>query len=137
VGRLAAAYTFEADLDVRRALVVALAARTLEADAPARREALALASRLDPDGIVHVVAARAEASRPASAPASGREIAWLRVVPATGASLPAAMVATVVCADGLARSIAFDEEGYALVPGLPPGEARVRLAPGLPAYESH
>jgi hypothetical protein len=47
------------------------------------------------------------------------------------------MVATVVGADGLARPVVFDEEGYALVPGLPPGEARVRLAPALPAYESH
>ena len=136
VGRLARAYTFEADLEVRRALILALAARTREADAPARRDALALATGLDPDRTIRAVAGRAAASLPPARPGHGREIAWLRVVPASGASLPPEMVALVVGADGLARPITFDDEGFALVPGLPPGEARLRLAPGLPAYES-
>jgi hypothetical protein len=31
--------------------------------------------------------------------------------------------------------VAFDDDGYALVVAIPPGEARVRLAPGVPPYE--
>ena len=32
--------------------------------------------------------------------------------------------------------LVFDDEGYAIVAGLPPGEARLVLAPRLPANES-
>jgi hypothetical protein len=41
-----------------------------------------------------------------------------------------------VRADGLSVPIVFDDDGYAIVPGAPPGEGRVVLAPRLPAYES-
>ena len=41
----------------------------------------------------------------------------------------------LVRSDGVAVPVAFDEDGYVIVPGLPPGEARVVLAPRLPSYE--
>lgn len=40
---------------------------------------------------------------------------------------------SLVRSDGVAVPIVFDEEGYAVVPNLPPGEARVILAPRLPS----
>jgi HEAT repeat protein len=136
VGRLAQAYAFEPDLEVRRALVTAIAGRVDDADAPSRRDALALAASLDPDRTVRAIARRAVANAPPAQPPEGRQVAWLRIVPAVGASLPSAAAALVVAADGLARPVVFDDDGYALVPGLPAGEARLRLAPRLPAYES-
>jgi hypothetical protein len=137
-GRLARAYAFEGDVGVRRALVAALATREGDAASPARRDALALAARLDPDRVVRAAASRAVSGTPPArtARARSREVAWLRLVPAEGAALPRDMVGTLVAADGLAVPIAFDDDGYALVPGLTPGEARLRLAPRLPAYEA-
>jgi hypothetical protein len=32
--------------------------------------------------------------------------------------------------------IAFDDDGFALVPGAPAGEAHLRLAASLPAYSA-
>ncbi|MDP9001648.1 MAG: hypothetical protein M3O46_16235, partial [Myxococcota bacterium] len=64
------------------------------------------------------------------------EVAWLRLTPAPGATVPRDMTAALVGSDGIARPIAFDDDGYALVPGMPPGEARLRLAPRLPPYEA-
>ena len=43
---------------------------------------------------------------------------------------------SLVRADGLAIPIAFDDDGYAIIPGLPPGEARLVLAPRLPSYKA-
>jgi hypothetical protein len=34
------------------------------------------------------------------------------------------------------RPIVFDEDGYALVPGMPPGDADLRLAPRLPSFDA-
>ncbi|MGD0523572.1 MAG: HEAT repeat domain-containing protein [Polyangiaceae bacterium] len=138
VGRLARAYTWEPFAEVRRALVEALAARPeAERAAPSWREAMELAARLDPDRVTRARAQRALAGRALpSERARGPEVAWLRVLPAEGAALPRELTATLVDASGEARPIVFDEEGFALVPGLPPGDARVRLAPRLPAYES-
>lgn len=135
-GRLARAYAFEADVEVRRALVIALAARTDDAGSPARRQALSLAARLDPDRITRDLAARAEAGlEPPGAPAV-HEVAWVRLLPAAGASLPSSTTATLTGVDGLARPVVFDDDGYAVVAGLPPGEARLRLASRVTAYES-
>ena len=64
----------------------------------------------------------------------GREIAWLRVVAADGSSIRRELKGAVD-AGALAWPIAFDDDGYALVPGLPPGDVRLRLAPRLPAYQ--
>lgn len=135
-GRLAAAYDFEPDVDVRRALIDALAARSIDADAPARRDALHLAARLDPDPVVRAAASRAEQGQAPLPPLRGHEVAWLRVVPAESASLPPGLRGLLVGPDGLAREVAFDAEGYALVPDLPPGPATLRLAPAVGSYES-
>ncbi len=128
-GRLARAYEFETAVGVRRLIVAALAQWSKEAAAT-----LELAAQLDPDAVVRSLAQSSlDGARPAGRPLV-REVAWMRVVEADGAALPTDMAGMLVQSDGLAVPIAFDEDGYALVPGVPPGEARLRLAPGLPAY---
>jgi HEAT repeat protein len=131
-GRLAELYAYETDPIVRRAVVSALALRAEDESAPARRETLAMAADLDPDGLVRQAARRAilGAKVPLSAPAV-REVAWLRVTRDGGAPQEP-YVGSLVRSDGLAVPIVFDEEGYAVVPGLPPGESRLVLAPRLP-----
>jgi hypothetical protein len=62
-----------------------------------------------------------------------REVAWLRLVRVTGDAPGEAFAGALVRSDGVAVPIFFDEDGFALVPGLPPGEARLLLAPRLPA----
>ena len=49
-GRLAAAYAYETDVMVRRAILGALSARLQDASAPARRSTLETAASLNPDG---------------------------------------------------------------------------------------
>ena len=68
------------------------------------------------------------------ADAGPREIAWLRLVPGETAPAVAGATALLATSDGRAIPIAFDDDGYALVPGVSPGEARLRLAPRLPSY---
>jgi hypothetical protein len=132
VGRLASAYAWEVDVDVRRALVEALAARRGDdASSPLRSQTLALAARLDPDPIVRWTAARALEGASTTRRALVRDVVWLRVVPAEGATLPPDLTAALVRPDGLALPFAFDDDGYALVPGVSPGEVRVRLGPRL------
>jgi len=128
-GRLERAYEFEADAVVRRALVAALAARGGEG-----ARTLGLAAWLDPDGAVRAAAKRALDGAPPSGRPLIREVAWMRVLEADGAPPRSEVTGTLVLSDGLALPVAFDDDGYALVPGVPPGEARLRLAPGLPAY---
>jgi len=134
-GRLANAYAYETDTEVRRALIGALAARTKDANAPLRKQSLEVAAQLDPDGPVRQAAKRAldGVAAPFAAP-SVTEAAWLRITLENGAA-PAgeAYVGSLVRSDGLAVPIAFDDEGYAVVPGVPPGDARLVLAPRLPA----
>lgn len=137
VGRLARAYAWEPVAEVRRALIAALAARPHEEHAaPSWREALELAAHLEPDRVTRAVAQRALADLAPPRPSPGREVAWLRVLPAEGATLPREMTGTLIDAGGAALPIVFDEEGYALVPGLAPGDSRLRLAPRLPAYDA-
>jgi hypothetical protein len=137
VGRLARAYALEATVEVRRAIVAAIAKRDGDdASAPSRRDTLAWAAELDPDRVARWVAARALARAGAPRHADSGEIAWMHIVPAEGAASPAEVTATLVGADGVARPFAFDDDGYALVPGVPAGQARVRLAPRVPAYEA-
>jgi len=137
VGRLAAAYAYEADAGVRRVIVGALAARTADATAPSRVETLRIAAALDPDRVVRSIAARAAAGIALSAPGvrAIRDVAWLHLAAPDGGAAPANMTGALERPDGLAVPIAFDDEGYALVPGIPPGDARLVLAPRLPAYE--
>lgn len=131
-GRLAAAYAVEADVDVRRALVGALAARTQDERSPARRDTLAAAATVDPDATVRQLAQRIPHAIP-PLKASGTDAAWLRVTLADGNAPGDAFTGSVVGADGVAVPILFDDEGFAVVLGLPPGEARLVLAPRLPA----
>jgi hypothetical protein len=136
VGRLADAYAFETDLGVRRALVEALAARTADAAAPLRRSSLELAATLDPDRLVRAAARRALDGAPPPARPPHDDVAWLQLAAAPGARLPTGEAAMFVESDGTARPVAFDEDGYAIVPGVAPGEATVRLAPRVQAYEA-
>jgi HEAT repeat protein len=137
VGRLARAYGVEGDVEVRRAAIGALSAGVHRgASAPAGREALQWAARLDPDRTVRWTALRALAGLPAARRSVACEVAWLRLVPAEGATLPKDMAGALVGSDGVALPIAFDEDGYAIVPGIAPGDARLRLAPRPPPYES-
>ena len=141
-GRLARAYAWEGDARVRRAIVSALVARAARgapgADA-AREGVLELAARLDPDAVARWTASTAIAG--SAAPdrvdrAGVREVAWIRLAPAE-ASMPA-LDRTALLADEaeIAVPIVFDDEGYALVPGVSPGEARLRLAPSSPSYSA-
>jgi HEAT repeat protein len=140
VGRLAQSYATEGDALVRRAIVAALSARVGEdSSAPLRLATLRLAARLDPDGVARWTASRALGS-PNAAPAPNqnlsREIAWLRLIPTEGAGLPHDMTGALVERSGVALPIPFDEDGYALVAGVAPGEARLRLAPRPPPYDA-
>jgi HEAT repeat protein len=135
IGRLAEAMTFEVDPLVRRAIVGALAERTRDEDAPSRLLVLKKAARLDPDRAVRDTAARAVAGRWAEArPPAHLELAWLRLATATGAAPLESGGGLLLRSDGLAVPIAFDPEGYALVP-IPPGEARLLLEPRIPVYD--
>ena len=138
VGRLAAAYAYEVEPSVRRAIVISLAEHTgADAMAPARQNALRVASRLDPDRTVRWIAERALVGAPAPITTEPREMSWVRIVtPEGGGALPANVAGTLVRSDGVAVPIAFDDDGYALVPGVPPGEARLYLAPRVTAYDS-
>lgn len=138
VGRLAAAYAYEVEPSVRRAIVVSLAEHTgSDAMAPARQGVLRLASRLDPDRMVRWIAARALVNALAPTTTEPREMSWIRITTAGGGgALPTNVVGALVRADGVAVPIAFDDDGYALVPGVPPGEARLYLAPRVTAYDA-
>ena len=138
-GRLARAYLFEVDVEVRRALVTALGMRLADDVAPARHEVLSLAARLDPDRITRDAARRADTGGDAPVAPASHEVAWIRLLAAPGASLPASstpVMATLTGVDGLARPLVFDDDGYALIGGLPPGEGHLRLASRVIAYES-
>jgi HEAT repeat protein len=136
-GRLARAYEREGDVAVRRAIVTALADLGGEGRSSADwTRTLELAARLEPDRAGRWVAARALSGLPVPPSASGRDLTWVRLVPAQGASLPPAMTGAVVTRDDVALPIGFDDDGYALLPGVPDGDAQLRLAPRPPAYEA-
>jgi hypothetical protein len=135
-GRLCGAYTWEADKTVRRAIIAALSVRSAS---PERQRVLELAARLDPDRQTRATAATALSPRSVDGRANAAqvpEIAWIRLVAAPGATRPPDSAALLARSDGLAVPIVFDDDGYALVPGVPPGEAQLRLAPALPAYSA-
>ncbi len=138
VGRLAAAYDEELDTGVRRAIVEALASRTVDAFAPLRAHTLVVASETDPDAGIRTVAERARSGQALGRPAPGRDVVWLRVMTSDGAPPPLPLVRGIlVRPDGLALPVIFDEEGYALVRGPSAEEgSRLVLAPRLGSYES-
>ncbi len=142
VGRLMQAYAWEVDARVRRAIVSALAVRVAH-EAPgaqaAREGVLNLTARLDPDPVVRWTASAAAArSATAQTPVESdrREVAWIRLVAAEGAAAPLDRTALLVPSGAGALPIVFDEEGYALIPGVSPGIARLRLAPEAPSYSA-
>lgn len=128
-GWLASAYAYEPDAQRRHALITALAARRRDSGSPVRAETLSLAARLDPSPEVR--ASARQALRGAIAlPGEATEVAWLRITGADGRPpRDAGHAATLVTATGEAVPIAFDPDGYALVPGVPPGDTRLLLAP--------
>jgi HEAT repeat protein len=148
-GRLAHAYAFEIDPLVRRAIVSGLGRRWRDADAPALLSVLKKAARLDPDQEVRQKAAQALAGvRARRGPRVPMEVAWVRLSSSAGrpwdgiaAHLHGGQldsrtnaVGMLLRADGVAVPVAFDADGYALVP-IPPGQARLLLEPRVPAYE--
>ena len=136
-GRLASAYAYETDVTVRRSVVSALVARTGDATAPARRSTLETAALLDPDATIRQVARLGLAGIPAPlGPAHTSDAGWLRITLDGGAPPGEVFVGSVVRSDGVAVPMAFDEDGFAIVPGLPPGESRLVLAPRLPSYKA-
>jgi hypothetical protein len=46
------------------------------------------------------------------------------------------VTARVLTSDGLALPVVFDDDGFAVVPGLPPGPTRLVLAPRLASYQA-
>lgn len=127
-GLLASAYAEETDVDARRAIVLAIAAASPR-DSVSRTTTLKLAATLDPDPVIRGRAVRALAGVPVSATPEVTETGWLKVETADGSKAPAVMLGAVARADGIAVPIVFDDDGIALVPGLPPGPARLVLAP--------
>ncbi len=128
-GRLAAAYTYEPDPLVRSAIIDALAA--VPRDAPSVADTVALAARLDPDPAIRWSAAHLPAVRSPALKRDDGDIAWIHLVEPTGAPPPEGETGALLRADGLAIPIVFDADGDALVPGVPPGSARLLLAPRL------
>ena len=124
---LVAAYRFEDDAAVRRAVVRALSCR-----GEVQREAtLALARDLDPDDSVRALARSALAGRALDPPATppGGSVAWLAVAPSDGRAGPAVFVGRLTRADGVAVPVVADPDGALVVPAVPFGEAALVLAP--------
>jgi hypothetical protein len=133
VGKLARAYEWEADDEVRRLVVRSLVAAGGAGHALGRA-ALTLAASLDPDAEARDVARRALSGDAELSARGTRDIAWLELRAVPPASVPPNETALFVRSDGLGVPIVFDRDGYALVSAIPPGAARVRLAPRLPPY---
>jgi HEAT repeat protein len=133
VQRLAGAYAWESDAGVRRAIVEALASRGPEPSG-ARDRTLSLAAHLDPDRAARWIAERGLQGKAPARRGAPPEVLWVRLVPAEGTELPPMAEGAYVRSDGLAVPLAFDPEGFALVPGVPPGEGTLRLAPDEPPY---
>jgi hypothetical protein len=133
-GRLARAYCWEGSAEVRRAIVSALASRSSEAGTSVRRDSLELAARFDPDDTARETARRALEAKEPTRSELVPEVAWIQITAARGAVPPSGETGVLIRSDGLAMPIAFDEDGYALVPGVRSGGAQLRLAPRLPEY---
>jgi HEAT repeat protein len=134
LGLLADAYENEVDVGARRAVTLALAARTQDVDAPLRAHELRRASLFDPEESIRTIAERALRGLPPPEMPEGHDAVWLRVMTGTGAPTGLPTEALLVRPDGLALPIALDEDGYALVPA-PRGPSRLVLAPRLHSYE--
>jgi HEAT repeat protein len=132
VSLLTAAYRFEDDASVRRAIVRALSRRT----EVQRAATLALARDLDPDDEVRALARSAIEGRnldPIVLAGGGieatRPVAWIVVKPGDDTPSTAARSARLTRSDGLAIPVVADPDGVLLIPGLPPGVASLKIAP--------
>jgi hypothetical protein len=133
--RLAAAYSFEPNPETRRVIIEALGRQGQERATQAWRHTLGLAASLDPDAGVRIAASRALLGTPlVRSPALPPEIAWISLAAAEGASMPRDVTALVVSSEALAAPLAFDDDGFALVPGVQPGRAELQLAAPLGSY---
>ena len=133
---LSEAYDAEVDSGVRRSLVLALASRRNDSASPLRARALDRATRLDPDPGVRAIAERALGGLPAPELSRERDVVWLRIMTDTGAPPPSPVaLGVLVRSDGIAAPVAFDDDGYALIPA-PKGPARLLLAPRLRPYQA-
>jgi HEAT repeat protein len=120
VSVLEAAYRFEPEAEVRRALVRALARRPERV----RRRALELARDLDPDPDVRELAALALQGVVPAVFAKGRGVVWLTLEARAGEPSLAALQVP----GGLSLPIAADPDGVVACAGLPEGAVSVRLA---------
>jgi hypothetical protein len=134
VSLLTAAYRFEDDAGVRRAVVRGLSLR----GEVQRQATLALARDLDPDDEVRALARAALEGRaldvgvrPALGVEPRRRVAWVSVKeasgPASGSHAEPATLARLIRADGLAVPAVADPDGALLVPGMPAGPASLHL----------
>jgi hypothetical protein len=132
VSLLTAAYRFEDDAAVRRAIIRALSRR-----AEVQRAAtLTLARDLDPDDEVRALARSAIEGRnldPAAQSSNGieaaRSIAWIVVTSNDGKDSASTRSARLTRSDGLAIPVVTDADGALLIPGLPPGVASLKITP--------
>lgn len=128
VSMLVEAAEFELDPAVRRLFVRALSATT----APQRLAFLRETMRLDPDAAARELARLALAGARLDRPASGTRTAWVSLSPNSPQVRTALSRAVfVVPASGFAFGAVSDEDGMLLVPGLPPGDMRIQLAPAV------
>ncbi len=135
VSLLTAAYRFEDDASVRRAIIRASSRRS----EVQRAATLTLARDLDPDDEVRALARSAIEGRsldPVIQAAGGleaaRPIAWIVVASNDGKPFEAARSARLTRSDGLAIPVVTDPDGALLIPGLP-GAASIELgARGAP-----
>jgi cellulose synthase operon protein C len=126
---LVAAYRFEEDVSVRRAVVRALSERRESQ----RTRTLELARDLDPDDGVRALARAALAGRSLAVPSavSGGSVVWVSLV----ANAPSALAAIggragrLARVDGVVVPVVADPDGVLVVPGLPEGRAALMLAP--------
>lgn len=126
VSWLTSAYAREDDVQVRRAIVASLAART----EVQRERVLQMASALDPDAEVRAIANAALAgTQPPhalrTAGVDSRLAAFFSVVGADGTTQPAAM--RLVLPSGVALPLVTAKDGGLLVAGVPFGKSSLEL----------
>jgi hypothetical protein len=129
VSLLTAAYRFEEDAAVRRAIVRALSRRK----EIQRNATLSMARDLDADDDVRSLARSALRGRAlelvATPPAA--KVAWVSIVANAEGAVPSvrSRAARIVRSDGLALPVLADPDGVLVVPALPMGTGSLLLAP--------
>lgn len=144
-GRLARALLYETVPAVRRVMIAALSksAPPNHELAPSARDALMTLAAWDPEADVRALAERALRGESLIVATGTTAVAWLRLQSQSGAaprlkptSADFGELGLVERSDGMAIPIAFDGDGFAVVPGLPPGFVQLLLAPGGMSLQS-